>query len=72
MVTFVDGPRVGEWAYADTWEQWRRLARRDGESKSKGRTLAYVEDTDRAPVPHRLDSRVTATPWRWDGAARRR
>lgn len=65
LVVFVDGPRVGSWEYADHWEWLRQLAELHGEESGTGRTLAYQPVPDGKPVPHRLDSRVSGTPWRW-------
>lgn len=53
LLTFIDGPRAGSWAYVDWWAQ----SERSGEA-------SYEPVPDGEPVPHRLDARITAAPWR--------
>jgi hypothetical protein len=50
LVVMVDGPRAGAWYYADEWAQ---------------SGITGYAPTGANPVPHRLDSRVTATPMGW-------
>lgn len=69
LVALVDGPRAGQWFYADRWENERRLAEFNGEVGS-GRTLGYVETEQVEVHPQdmgREDVQITGTVWRWEG-----
>lgn len=64
LVTFANGPRVGEWAYADHFRELRRLAELNGENPATGRTLGYVPVRGETTT-HPQDDRITGHVLAW-------